>query len=157
MNNNPVKQIILVVIIVLGLSGLYFLLDWLTNKNDVDNGEYLRDHGVNEYIASYISDEDMARIYLNDYIHTMYYNPEEAYNLLDKEYRNIKFDNFNNYKEYVSKLNYSTYDMVRFYKKEIKDYIIFGVYDQNDNFFAFKTKGVMQYSVYLDEETVEIW
>ena len=31
------------------------------------------------------------------------------------------------------------------------------VYDNNGNFFAFKTKGVMQYSVYLDDYTVEIW
>ena len=33
---------------------------------------------------------------------------------------------------------------------------VYGVYDTNGNMFVFKTNGVMQYSVYLDDYTVEI-
>ena len=99
----------------------------------------------------------MAKIYLNDYIHNMYYDIESAYNSLDIEYRNKRFGTIENYKNYVYSLGYSSYTLSSYYKKDVSGYIIFGVYDNNGNFFAFKTKGVMQYSVYLDDYTVEIW
>ena len=99
----------------------------------------------------------MAKIYLNDYIHNMFYDVEKAYNLLDEEYRLEKFGSLDNFKIYVNNLEYSTYVLSRYYKKDTNGYIIFGVYDKNGNFFAFKTKGVLQYTVYLDDYTVEIW
>ena len=157
MNNNPIKQIILAIVVILVFIMLYFLLNKLTSKKNNDYEEFLKDYEVNEYISSYVTDEDMVKIYLNDYIHTMYYNVEEAYYLLDEEYRIKRFGSIENYKNYVYSLDYTTYDMVSYYKKSVDGYIIFGVYDQNGNFYAFKTKGVMQYSVYLDDNTVEIW
>mgnify|MGYP003293480765 CR=1 FL=1 len=38
-----------------------------------DNIESLKNYKVNEYIPTYVSDEAMARIYLNEYIYNMYY------------------------------------------------------------------------------------
>ena len=157
MNEFPIKNIVIVVIIVIVFTGAYLLLSRLIKNDSLEYEEYLKDYQVNEYIATYVSDEDMAKIYLNDYIHNMYYDLETAYNSLDREYRDKKFGNINNYRNYIATMNYSTYNVVTYYKKEYMGYIIFGVYDQNGNFFAFKTKGVMQYSVFLDEDTVEIW
>lgn len=157
MNENPIKKIVVVVIIALILSGLYILLKELTKDDSLEYEEYLKDYNVNEYISTYISDEDMAKIYLNDYVHNMYYDLNYSYNLLDEEYRNKRFGSLENYRNYVISLNYRTYNVEKYYKKEVDGYIIFGIYDQNGNFFAFKTKGVMQYSVFLDEDTVEIW
>ena len=99
----------------------------------------------------------MARIYLNDYINNMYHNVEAAYNLLDEEYKNKKFGSLDNYKNYVNSLSYNSYNLARYYKKNIDGNIVFGVYDENNNFFGFKTNGVMQYTVYLDDYTVKIW
>lgn len=158
MNNNTKKTLIIVIVILLVFTFLYILFDKLTNKEISDDKNYiLKNYEINEYIPTYISDEDMAKIYLNDYIHTMYLNVEDAYNLLDEDYRNKKFGNLNNYKNYVKSLNYNTYELARYYKVSKKGYLIFGVYDTNGNFFGFKTQGVMQYTVYLDEDTVEIW
>lgn len=157
MNKKETKQLILLIIIILVFVGLYFLLSFLTKKDEFKYEEYLKNYKVNEYIPTYVSDEAMAKIYLNDYIHTMYYDVEEAYNLLDSEYRTKKFKNIDDYKKYVNTLNYSTYDVESYFKTDSGGYTIFGVYDRNNNFYAFKTKGVMQYSVYLDEDTVEIW
>jgi len=154
-NNDNIKKIVITVGIVLLLIIFYLILKSLSTNNG-DDEEYLKNYKVNEYISTYVSDEDMARIYLNDYVNNMYLNTENAYNLLDIEYRDKRFGNIDNYKNYVSSLNYTTFTLDRYYKKESNGYIIFGVYDKNGNFFAFKTKGVMQYTVFLDESTVEI-
>lgn len=154
MKNNPIKNLILFVIIILIFTGAYILLNRLTQeKNEI---VYLKDYGVNEYITTYVSDEDMAKIYLNDYIYNMYSNIDKAYNSLDEKYRNEKFGSLESYKNYVDSLNYSTYTLSKYYKQEKDGYIIFGVYDQNNNLFIFKTKGVLQYTVYLDDYTIEI-
>lgn len=157
MNKNPIKTAIVVIIIILVFVGAYFLIDKYKNKDKDEYGQYLKNYEVNEYIATYISDEDMAKIYLNDYIHNMYYDIEKAYNSLDVEYREKKFKNIEGYKNYVYSLKYSTYDLANYYIRSEDGYIIFGINDKNGNFYAFKTKGVMQYTVYLDDYTVEIW
>ena len=157
MNENPIKYGIIISIIILIFVGAYFLISKLTEDKSSGYDEYLKNYEVNEYIATYVSDEDMAKIYLNDYVHNMYYDVEKAYNSLDEEYRNKKFGSLASYKSYVDSLSYPTYTLANYYKKDVDGYIIFGVYDKNENFFAFKTKGVLQYTVYLDDYTVEIW
>lgn len=153
MKNNPIKNLVIFIIIILVFSGVYILLNKLMNEEEII---YLKDYNVNEYIPTYVSDEDMAKIYLNDYIYTMYSNVEKAYNSLDTEYREKKFGNLENYKEYVNSLQYPTYKLSKYYKQEKNGYIIFGVYDSNNNLFVFKTNGVLQYTVYLDDYTIEI-
>ena len=157
MNNSSIKRVILVVLLLLAFIGAYLLIKHLTYDDSLEYEEYLKNYEVNEYIATYVTDEDMARRYLNDYVHNMYFNIEYAYSLLDEEYRNKKFGSLDNYRNYIYSLNYSTYQMEKYYKTSKNGYIIFGVYDKNGNLFIFKTKGVMQYTVYLDEDTVEIW
>lgn len=155
-NKSSIKIIIILVLI--GIFTLAYFLIKLFFGEDKDN-EYifLKNYEVNEYIPTYVSDEDMAEIYLNDYIYNMHSNIEKAYTLLNEEYKNKRFGSFSNYISYVNSLNYSSYKLKSYYKKSADGYIIFGVYDINGNFYAFKTKGVMQYSVYLDDYTVEIW
>lgn len=155
MNNNSVKNIVIIVIILLIFSGTYVLLKNFTNKKE-NQDIYLKNYKVNEYINTYITDEEMARIYLNDYIRNMKYDIDKAYDLLDDEYRQEKFGTIENYKKYVNNLKYTSYTLTRYYKQERNDTIIFGVYDNHDNLFIFKTNGVMQYKVYLDDYTVEI-
>ena len=154
--NDNIKKIAITIGIILLLIGLFLVLKKLTTNDSLEYEEYLKNYKVNEYISTYVSDEDMARIYLNDYVNKMYLKFEDAYNLLDEEYRNKRFGSLDDYKSYVDSLNYTTYTLDRYYKKELNGYIIFGVYDKSGNFFAFKTKGVMQYTVFLDENTVEI-
>ncbi len=150
------KKLFIIIIIVLVITLLYFLIRYLTRDDSLEYEEYLKDYEVNEYISTYVSDEDMARIYLNDYIYNMNLDVDESYNLLDEEYRNKKFGSLDAYKEYVNSLELSSRTISKYYKKDTGKYIIFGVYDNNNNFYAFKTNGVMQYSVFLDDYTVEI-
>ena len=157
MKNKLSFKLIIIAVLFLIIIGAYFLIKLLINDNENSEEIYLKNYEVNEYIPTYISDQTMAEIYLNDYINNMFYNVEKAYNLLNEEYRNKKFGSLQNYKNYVNNLKFSKFKISRYYKKSVDEYLIFGVYDQNGNFFAFKTNGVMQYTVYLDENTVEIW
>ena len=156
MKNNPIKTFIIIGVIILIFFLSYQLIKKLTTDDSLDYSEFLKNYEVNEYIATYVSDEDMAKIYLNDYIHNMYYDVENAYSLLDEEYRNKKFGSLESYKAYVKSLNFRTYTLDRYYISSDDGYLTFGVYDNNGNFYAFKTNGVMQYKVYLDDYTVEI-
>ena len=70
--------------------------------------------------------------------------------------REKKFVDLNSYINYVNSLNYSTYELSQYYVDNKGGNKIFGVYDNNGNLFVFKTNGVMQYTVYLDDYTVEI-
>ena len=156
MNKQDIKFLIIMGIIVVA-----FIVAFVVIKKSKDNKNepivYLKNYGVNEYIPTYVSDESMARIYLNDYINSMLYDTENAYYLIDEEYRNVKFPSYQDYYDYVSNLDNTNIKLDRFFKKGSDGYIIFGVYDQYNNFYAFKTKGVLQYSVYLDEDMIEIW
>lgn len=156
MKDSSIKRVILVVVLLSVFTGAYLLIKHFTEDDSLEYEDYLKNYEVNEYIATYVTDEDMAGRYLNDYIHNMYFDIEYAYSLLDEEYRNIKFGSLENYRNYVYSLTYSTYQMDRYYKTSKDGYLIFGVYDKNGNLFIFKTKGVMQYKVYLDDYTVEI-
>ena len=157
MKDSSIKRVILVVALLLVFSLAYLLIKHFTEDDSLEYEDYLKDYEVNEYISVYVTDEDMARRYLNDYIHNMYFDIEYAYSLLDEEYRNKKFGSLDNYKNYVYSLTYPTYELAKYYKTSSDGYLIFGVYDKNGNLFVFKTKGVMQYTVYLDDYTVEIW
>ncbi len=156
MNSKSIKSVVIIAIIVVIFGLVYFLFKTIFGNNSDNYNQYLKDYKVNEYIPTYVSDESMVKIYLNDYVYNMYYDIDKAYNSLDENYRNEKFGNKENYINYVNSLNYSTYNLTRYYKQEKDGYIIFGAYDQNNNLYIFKTKGVMQYVVFLDDYTVEI-
>lgn len=157
MNNKNVKLVIYIVSIMVIFTIVFIVLNNLLKNKEKGYDEYLKNYKVNEYIPTYVSDEDMAKIYLKDYIHNMFYDIEAAYDSLDTEYKNKKFGSLDNYKKCVYSLDNTSYVVSSYYKKDKNGYIYFGVYDTFGNTYVFKTKGVMQYSVFLDEETVEIW
>lgn len=157
MNNKNVKLAIYIISIMIIFTVIFIVLNNFLKNKEKGYGEYLKNYKVNEYIPMYVSDEDMAKIYLKDYVHNMFYDIESAYNSLDTEYRNKKFGSLDNYKKYVYSLDNTSYVVSSYYKKDKEGYIYFGIYDTFGNIYVFKTKGVMQYSVFLDEQTVEIW
>lgn len=158
------KTISILVIFFIILLLLYFLRDFIASKN-IYTESYLRDeeyimspktYNVNEYSMVNISDEQMAGIYLLDFRYILYNDITSAYNLLDEAYRNKKFGSVENFQNYINSINFSNV-VSKYYVQRSGDYVVYGVYDTNSNLFIFKTDGVMQYTVYFDEDTVEIW
>lgn len=153
MINIPFKEIRALIILILVLVCAYFAFDkFFGDKNSNNQTEgFSKNYGVNEYTPIYISDEKMAQLYLNDYVSLLYGDIEEAYKLLDSEYKTTKFNSYSSFKSYISASNYVP--SAKDYSKSSSDgYLLFKIHDTNDNLIIFKTKGVMQYSVYFEEE-----
>ena len=51
---------------------------------------------------TYLSDEIITRFYFTDYIRLMLNYPEDAYNILDEQYKNLKFGSIDNFKSYIN-------------------------------------------------------
>ena len=156
--------LIVIVIVLILLVSYAGVRNYLASKTKYTNHDLSSDtyeiipktYGVNEYSNIIISDEDMARIYLNDYVINVSSDIRKSYDLLDEEYRNKKFGSVDNYISYLSNMNfYNSVD--KYYKIEKGDYTVYGVYDMNGNLFIFKASGVMQYKVYFDKTTIGIW
>lgn len=114
---------------------------------------------ANEFIPIYVEEEDVVKKYLNDYKNNMVYNISEAYNMLNMNYRSIRFGSLENYKEYVdSILSLSTYSMEvdKYSVTNINGNKIFNVYDKSGYQYIIKEKSIMDYEIYLDEHTVSI-
>lgn len=161
---NKNKSFLVLGIIVLVFLSAYFYREYRASKeiyyeSYLDGKEYImipKTYGINEYSPINMTDEQMAKIYLNDYINNMYFDVEYAYNLIDEEYRIKRFGNISEYINYVNTLTYSSYKVEKYHIDSNGKYQIFWIYDENDNLFIFKIEGVMQYKVYLDDSTVEI-
>ena len=135
---------------------LFICLFIVKINSNLKEEDYFRDYDVNEYIPTYVSQEDLAKIYLNDYLYNMRYNIKEAYDSLDPEYREKKFGSIENYRNYIQPFIEKAISAKKYSKEYKKGYNFYKIYDEQGNIYIFKTKGIMQYSLFLDENTVEI-
>jgi len=150
----------ILVIIFISLLLMFFIQKIIINNTNYEseNENYImipKTYDVNEYSVMNISDEQMSKIYLLDFRNLVYNDITSAYNLLDESYRNKKFGNLENFKNYINSIDFSSMVSKYSVKSEGK-YDIYRVYDLNENLILFKITGVFQYRVYLDEDTVEI-
>ena len=154
MNKKNLKvYIISAIIIVIILFGC-FMISKLLKKNK--EYVYLRNYGVNEYIPTYVSTGDLVKIYLNDYIYKAKYDTEKAYYLIEEEYRKVKFPSISDYKNYIGRYIGKNIKLKKYSIHKKDGYTFYNVYDEEGNIYIFKSNGVMQYTIYLDENTVEV-
>lgn len=134
-------------------------------KSNIVNSKYEQDVSIqsNEYndisLEETVNDLTVIRIYFDDYKFKAINKPEEAFNLLDAEYKKKKFDdNVNAYKQYV-KDNANQIQDANIVKHGIatlengnKQYIII---DNFDNYYKFTETGINKYIVVLDNYTLQ--
>ena len=157
MDNKNILKIMQIVFALLFVVVIFFLVKRFNfNKEETDEIEFLKNYEINEYVPTYISEDQMARIYLSDYINNMFFYPKDAFALLDEGYSIKRFNTYNDFLTYVESLNYTTFSMDRYatYTKNGNRY--FDIYDENGLRYIFKVNGVMEYSVFLDGTTIEI-
>ena len=134
-------------------------------KNNVVSTKYNQDiviqsNAYNGIILEEITtDLSVMRIYFDDYKFKAINKPEEAFYLLDADYRTKKFDNnVNAYKQYI-KNNLEQLQDANIMKHGIttlengnKEYIII---DNFNNYYKFTETGVNEYIVILDNYTLQ--
>lgn len=165
MNNNlkKNKKIIIVCLLLIVVVFLIFLINLLKQKviisDESENYSYLKKYDCNQFIPVYVTEEDMVKKYLNEYKNNMLFDLDEAWNNLNKEYRELKFGTKERYIDYVeSFLSISTLSMEvdKYSVSNVYGKKVFNVYDKSGNQYIIKENSIMNYEIYLDNETVKI-
>lgn len=119
-----------------------------TVKNDIDN----------IYQYKIITDETYITEIFNTYAKNLLYNKSRAYKLLDKEYSFKKFETQQDFENYVKNNLYklATMRLDKYQKIKANDYTQYVCVDQNENYYIFREKQPMQYSVILDTYTIDL-
>lgn len=133
------------------------------NIVDKEERQYIEDtvtvkekYEYNEFSYSNIYTEQLLQMYLLDYKSNCLDNPENAYKLLNKEYREKKFENLDSYLQYINK-NKEEIAGAKVNKFTVNNFDNFKEYiiqDQFGNYYIFYVTAVMEYTVMLDNYTV---
>ncbi len=126
--------------------------------NSTQPVEEIERYDYNQYITKVIADQDMVNIYFNDYRYYAIYHPEEAYNLLDEEYREKKFGNLETFQAYINQ------NMDQIFTSSIDSFTVsnwdggkqYIAIDKEGKYYIFQENVVMDYSVILDTYTVDL-
>lgn len=124
--------------------------------NKTEN-ESIKSNSYNKYNYNLYSGKDVAEKYINDFIFKMKYIPDVAFCTLDEEYRNKKFSNIDEFKSYI-KNNSERFDdfIIRSYGREATENITnYEVEDINNYYYKIKASSGMDYTIILDDYTVE--
>ncbi len=157
---NKKSYIWLVVLVIIGLLVFYGIKIYRSKKTLVPTNNYInytmnpKTYDVNEYNLVNINDRQLAAIYLNDYRNYLKNNIDQAYELLNEEYRSKKFNNIQEFKDYINSININTMSVEKYNISDDKK--IIDVYISDNDRFIFKIKSILEYEVYLDDTTVEI-
>lgn len=154
------KTIIICVFIIL----FVILISYLNNRklnddNILMNEKQIQKYEANQIIPVNITDEDMAKKYLNDFKNLILSDIAEAYNTLNEDYRIQKFNDISEFQNYINdQLSVSFYSLsVEKYKvRMINGKKYFDIYASDDNRYIIKENSIMNYEVFLDEYTIEI-
>ena len=112
----------------------------------------------NQIIHKKVLDKDIAQIYFNDFMEMTIIDRTEAYNMLDDNYKN-KLGSFENFEELLNQYEENDYYNVKLKSFRVinkNGYKYYYIIDNNDRVYVFKEKSIMNYTVYLDEKSVEI-
>ena len=151
-------SIIICVIIVIGA----IIFSVIYNKkeqedNTIDNYQYLHNYEVNEVTYTYVTEQDMAKKYLADFVN-LTNDKEAAYAKIDDYYKSQKLQTYTDFENALKNI-YSTKflsaKVVSYTVVDKTNYKLFYIIDGDNNTFIFKEKSIMNYTVYLDSYTIE--
>ncbi len=134
----------------------------ITNK-ETSNADIKQEIGIknkyecNEFEYVMMSVDNLILLYFNDYKSIALKDPEQGYNLLDKEYREKRFGSIDKYKEYLEKnkeqIQISTLE--NYLTENEGNTTKYICTDENNNHYIFKENSIMDYTVMLDDYTID--
>lgn len=123
------------------------------NRNEIK----IKSNENNIYIDQVITDQYLCEQIFLIQKRMMLAKPEESYNYLDEEYKNKRFKTLEEYKKYISEnKNHISKISIRGYEvNRLGDNSEYICTDQYNNYYIFKEKEVLNYTVKLDAYTIE--
>lgn len=134
------------------LDGKY---DSLDDIELVDDKEKLEPNNKYSYLS--VNDEYIIRTYMDYYKKIALSNPELFYNnYLDEDYKNKKFADINSFKEYINnnRNNIINLNATKYSIDNLSEYKQYTIEDNNNNYYIIKEKGIMDFSMLLDNYTI---
>lgn len=110
----------------------------------------------NEYVNTTINNQTKTQTYINMYKRLALSNPELAYNYMDEEYRNKRFESVNGFKEYIknNRDNIEEISLNQYLAENNDDYTEYVGKDKYGNLYIFDEKNVLDFTLKLDTYTI---
>ncbi len=120
--------------------------DKIENNDDVNKYSYVR-----------VDDAEMTAKYFRNYKELMIKDTEEAYDLLSKEYREKRFGDYEQFRQYVdkNKQEISRANIKQYLVNKLTDSKEYICKDSNENIYIFTAASITDYNVKLDTYTIE--
>ena len=103
-----------------------------------------------EYVA--VSGEEMCKKYLEDFKLKELTNPQEAYSMLDEEYKQQNFPTFESFQEYINnnKEKIQSAELLQYDVNRKADYTEYTLVDNNNDSYTVKTTGIWDYTILMN-------
>ena len=128
------------------------------NEAEMDfNSTNIKRNNNNYFSYTRISDQYVVQAYMEDYKKLIFADIEKAYSMLDKKYREKRFENIEEFSKYINSKEeeLKNIEIERYLKNTYKDYTEYVGRDKYNNTYIFKSNYVMDYTVELDDYTIE--
>lgn len=128
-------------------------------KEKYFNVENIENRTYNKYDFKIIDNETYYKDLLKTYIQSIKYNDiNYSYNRLDEEYRAKKFPNISDYQKFIeeNKKTIITSNLKQYKENKYDGYKQYICIDQNGKYYIFNEKSAMNYTLILDEYTVDL-
>ncbi len=101
---------------------------------------------------------DLVQRYINYYKDLALYSPEDAYEIIDKEYANIRFGNIDNFKKYINenKEKIKNIKIEKYQYNEFDGTFQYVCLDNDKKYYIINEKSLLNFSILLDEYTTDI-
>ena len=105
-----------------------------------------------------LSDEQKCLKYYYDYLNMLRNDNSKLYSTLNKEYREKRFENEEDFKNYITsnKMELEKAVLSKYQVKDRKDYIEYICVDENGRYYIFNSTAAMKYTMYLDSYTTDL-
>lgn len=114
--------------------------------------------GNNTMKYTAIKDEEISRMYYEQFLKLEIEKPEEAYDLLDENYKKERFSSLEEYKEYINanKDKIETGAMSKYSRDIQEDCTEYLIVDNYNNYYTIKETSIMNYKIMLDNYTIKV-
>lgn len=111
----------------------------------------------NIYEYEYVDNVKQMEIYLEDFVFQTFFNTENAYNLLNEEYKLKRFGNINEFVKYVTEKQnqLKNIKIVQYNVDDNGENKIYKGTDEYGNYYHIIEKSYMEYEIILDNYTMQ--
>lgn len=139
-------------------------------KNDIDLTEFeqiattgeqkyiINEQLTGEFFQEDIADNETVTRYFNYYKMLLLTNPEKAYSLIDEKYKTLRFENYDNFNQYIQNnlTEFETMELSKFQINYIDGITQYVAYSNIEDYYIFTINDIMNFTLVLDQYIVDI-